>query len=117
MPRLHRALWVIGWPLRAVLIAGIKMYRLLLRPLLGGQCRFHPTCSVYAEDAIREAGAVRGVGLAVWRVLRCSPLTTGGVDLPPAGSSRLFLYDVIHRDGRATADGEYDIIIREESRR
>lgn len=77
------AIRALGWPVRAALLVGIRLYRLTLGPVLGGQCRFHPSCSAYAEEAIRELGWVRGVGLAVWRVLRCSPLSRGGVDYPP----------------------------------
>jgi len=51
---------------------------------MGGNCRFYPSCSAYAEMAVAGQGAVRGTALTVWRVLRCSPLTRGGVDVPPA---------------------------------
>jgi hypothetical protein len=64
----------------AVLILAIRLYRTLLSGWLGGQCRFYPTCSHYAEDAIREHGAVRGVGLAAWRIARCNPYGRGGID-------------------------------------
>jgi uncharacterized protein len=83
MTRVRRALWIAGWPVRALLLMAIWVYRVTLGGMLGGGCRFHPSCSAYAESAIRELGAVRGVGLATWRVLRCSPLTGGGVDYPP----------------------------------
>jgi len=81
--RFRRWLWRAGTPARFALVWLIRAYRLALRPLLGGHCRFEPSCSAYAEQAIREVGAVRGSLLAVWRVLRCSPLSAGGVDLPP----------------------------------
>jgi uncharacterized protein len=73
-------MWIAGAPLRLVLIALIKLYRVTLSGSLGGQCRFHPSCSVYAEDAIRLRGAMRGSALAAWRVLRCNPFGRGGVD-------------------------------------
>ncbi|HJP67236.1 MAG TPA: membrane protein insertion efficiency factor YidD [Actinomycetota bacterium] len=95
MPRLHRALWFAGWPLRFVLIGLIRIYRATVGPFLGGGCRFHPSCSSYAERAIREAGALRGTVLTVWRVARCSPLTKGGVDQPPTRSDQPFLYDAL----------------------
>ena len=92
---LGRILWVIGFPARLTLIGAIRVYQLTLGAIVGGQCRFHPSCSVYAEGAIRARGAVIGVGLTVWRVLRCSPLSRGGLDPPPAGRARAVsaLYD------------------------
>jgi putative membrane protein insertion efficiency factor len=80
--------WTAGAPVRAVLIGAISAYRLLLGGMLAGRCRFHPSCSAYALDAIRIHGALRGSALAVWRVLRCSPLTAGGVDPVPARPER-----------------------------
>ena len=69
-----------GAPIRAVEIGMIRLYRATLSGWLGGQCRFYPTCSRYAEDAIREYGALKGSILAAWRVLRCNPFGSGGVD-------------------------------------
>jgi uncharacterized protein len=80
---LRRGLWVLGAPARLVLIGLIRLYRVTLSGWLGSQCRFHPTCSRYAEDAVRAVGAIRGSALAVWRVARCGPLTAGGVDPAP----------------------------------
>jgi putative membrane protein insertion efficiency factor len=82
LPR--RALWLLGWPVRNLLIGLTWCYRVLLGGVLGGQCRFHPTCSHYAMEAIRARGAVVGGSLAAWRILRCSPLSRGGIDPPPA---------------------------------
>jgi putative membrane protein insertion efficiency factor len=93
----HRVLFVLGWPARLALIGLLRLYRVALRPLIGGGCRFHPTCSVYAEDAIRGAGAIRGSVLAAWRVARCSPLTRGGVDWAPVSSDWPFLYEKLAR--------------------
>jgi putative membrane protein insertion efficiency factor len=104
----HRILFVLGIPARLALIGLIRLYRIVLRPLIGGGCRFHPTCSVYAEEAIRSAGALRGSMLAVWRVARCSPLSAGGFDAPPRPSEMPFLYAVIARDH------VYDAIVRRE---
>ncbi len=58
----------------------IRLYRATLGGLVGGQCRFYPSCSRYAEEAIRVHGATKGTLMAVWRVLRCGPFTQGGVD-------------------------------------
>jgi uncharacterized protein len=65
---------------RHVAALPIHAYRLLVSPLLGPRCKYHPTCSRYALDALREHGAVRGLVLAAWRVLRCNPWSHGGVD-------------------------------------
>ena len=64
----------------AVLIALIKAYRGIVSPLLGQSCRFHPTCSAYAIEAIERYGAGRGAYLAAKRILRCHPLNPGGYD-------------------------------------
>jgi len=87
--------WRAGAPVRAALIGLIHLYRVTLSGQLGGQCRFHPSCSHYAEDAIRARGAIRGSGLAVWRILRCNPFGKGGVEPAPPS-----LYDdIIHGAG------------------
>jgi uncharacterized protein len=70
--------------LRAVLIGLVRTYQLVLRPVLGSNCRFTPSCSDYALEAIREYGAVRGGYLATRRILRCNPWRPGGDDpVPP----------------------------------
>jgi putative membrane protein insertion efficiency factor len=79
----QRALRVAGWPARTVLIGLIRLYRVTLSGLLGGQCRFEPTCSHYAEAAIRARGAAVGSALAAWRIARCNPFARGGRDEPP----------------------------------
>jgi uncharacterized protein len=66
-----------------ILIAGIRVYQRLISPLLGNNCRFHPSCSHYAVEAIRKYGAVRGSGYAVWRIIRCNPFCAGGNDPVP----------------------------------
>jgi uncharacterized protein len=79
---------------RTLLVVLIRVYRVTLSGVLGGRCRFHPTCSEYAEQAVRSLGATRGSALSVWRVLRCSPLSSGGLDYPPGAA----VYDtVIHK--------------------
>jgi putative membrane protein insertion efficiency factor len=83
---LGRWLWVAGAPARAGAIGLIRLYQLTLGGLAVGRCRFYPSCSHYAVAAIRQCGVVRGFGLAVWRILRCSPLSKGGVDYPPEGT-------------------------------
>jgi hypothetical protein len=58
----------------------IRLYQLLVSPLLGRRCKYHPSCSQYALDAFEEFGLVRGAVLAGWRLLRCNPWSHGGVD-------------------------------------
>jgi putative membrane protein insertion efficiency factor len=72
--------------MKRVLVVLITGYRLLLSPLLGANCRFYPTCSAYASEAIETHGALRGTWLAVRRILRCHPWNRGGVDLVPPAS-------------------------------
>lgn len=69
--------------MKRVLLVLIRLYQLCLSPFFGGQCRFYPTCSVYAAEAIDTHGALRGGWLAVRRLLRCHPFHAGGVDLVP----------------------------------
>jgi uncharacterized protein len=68
----------------AIALLFVRGYRLLLSPLvpqtIGGRCKYHPSCSRYALDALREFGFVRGSALAAWRLLRCNPWSRGGVD-------------------------------------
>ncbi|MBV8912610.1 MAG: membrane protein insertion efficiency factor YidD [Acetobacteraceae bacterium] len=67
-----------------LLVLLVRLYQWTLRPLTGGQCRFEPSCSEYAIEALRRHGTVRGTGLAAWRVLRCNPWNEGGLDpVPP----------------------------------
>jgi uncharacterized protein len=87
----RRMLWASGAPARAALVAIIKTYRVVLSGWLGGQCRFAPTCSHYAEQAILMHGATKGTALATWRVLRCNPYGKGGLDpVPPASHAQTY---------------------------
>ena len=97
MTSVRSSLRTSGAPLRWLLIGMIRGYRATLSGWLGGQCRFYPSCSVYAEQAIRSRGALVGSALAVWRVLRCNPFGRGGLEhVPGAG------YDgVIHMGDEA----------------
>jgi uncharacterized protein len=74
-------------PIQYVLIGIVKGYRLLLSPWLGSACRFEPTCSRYALDALELHGAAKGSYLAAHRLMRCHPWCAGGIDpVPPAKS-------------------------------
>ena len=66
----------------------VEAYRRLVSPLLPARCKYHPSCSRYALDALDEFGLLRGVVLAGWRLLRCNPWSHGGVDY--ATDQRLF---------------------------
>jgi len=63
--------------------AALRAYRYCISPLLGPACRFHPSCSVYAEEALREHGLWRGGWLAAQRLCRCAPWHPGGFDPVP----------------------------------
>ncbi len=101
--RTRRLLWVGGAPVRWAILALIRLYQLTLSASLGGQCRFYPSCSRYAREAIQVHGALRGSGLAAWRILRCGPFTDGGFDpVPGARTRQTTLYEsVIHGDREA----------------
>ena len=66
-----------------ILVALIRAYQIMLSPLLGQNCRFHPTCSHYAIGAIEKHGALRGTVYAVRRIARCHPFNAGGYDPVP----------------------------------
>ena len=67
------------------LTAGVIVaYQQLISPLLPAACRFSPTCSEYARQAIADHGVIRGLALAAWRIARCHPFHPGGWDPPPA---------------------------------
>jgi putative membrane protein insertion efficiency factor len=71
----------------AALAVPIRAYRRLISPVLPRRCKYEPTCSAYALEALRVHGPLRGSALAAWRVLRCNPLSHGGHD-PVPGSTR-----------------------------
>lgn len=72
-----------------LLMLPVIAYRRWVSPALPARCRFYPTCSTYAVEALRVHGAVRGAGLVVWRLLRCQPFHPGGYDpVPPARRRR-----------------------------
>ncbi len=73
---------------QTLLMGLVKAYRLLLSPWLGSGCRFEPTCSAYALQALEQRGAVMGTYLTLHRLVRCQPWCAGGHDpVPPAGRS------------------------------
>jgi len=70
--------------MKALLLALLRGYRYLLSPWIGGSCRYWPTCSEYASEAIETHGAARGSYMAMARLARCHPYSAGGVDPVPA---------------------------------
>jgi uncharacterized protein len=66
--------------LRGILVAPIRLYQRAISPGLPARCKYHPSCSQYAVEAVRRYGVLRGVVLAGWRLLRCNPWSHGGVD-------------------------------------
>ncbi|HEX3977154.1 MAG TPA: membrane protein insertion efficiency factor YidD [Solirubrobacteraceae bacterium] len=74
--------------LRRVVVAPIRAYQLLLSPVVGQRCKYYPSCSEYAAQAVQRYGILRGLVLAGWRLLRCNPWSRGGFD--PVEEQRLF---------------------------
>ena len=66
--------------MKFLIIAILRTYKAFLSPFLPPACRFTPTCSEYAMEAVEEYGAIRGTWMAVWRILRCQPFSKGGYD-------------------------------------
>lgn len=66
--------------LRGMLVAPLRLYQRTISPALPARCKYHPSCSEYAIQAVRRYGVLRGVVLAGWRLLRCNPWSHGGVD-------------------------------------
>lgn len=69
--------------LSKILVLPIRFYQICISPLLGPSCRFTPTCSEYARQAILKHGPIKGLGLAIWRILRCNPWGGSGYDPVP----------------------------------
>ncbi len=80
---LRQAFQTTNRTLRKTLILLIRAYQLFISPVLGPRCRFHPSCSNYAKNALTQHGIIKGSGLTLWRLLRCHPLTSGGYDPVP----------------------------------
>ncbi|GAA0744709.1 hypothetical protein GCM10009107_10530 [Ideonella azotifigens] len=91
-----------AWP-RRVLAGPVHAYRLLLSPWLGSSCRFEPSCSRYALDALARHGAAAGSYLTAARLLRCHPACAGGCDPVPVERPRLFR----HLFAEASGPGAY----------
>ncbi len=81
----------LGRAARAVAVAPVVAYQRLISPALPRRCKYEPTCSRYAVQAVGEYGILRGLVLAVWRLLRCNPWSHGGYD--PVEAQGLFKVD------------------------
>ncbi|AYV11783.1 MULTISPECIES: membrane protein insertion efficiency factor YidD [Shewanella] len=75
-------------PFQWLIIKAIRAYQLLISPLLGPRCRFNPTCSHYAIEAVRVHGTIKGSWFAIKRILKCHPLHPGGSDPVPPKNDR-----------------------------
>lgn len=84
---LHRLISLMQIAVRTLLILLVRGYQFFISPYFPTSCRYYPTCSHYALEAIRIHGAFKGTGLAAWRVLRCHPWSAGGEDPVPAKKS------------------------------
>ena len=80
--------------LRTVAISPIVFYQRFISPGLPRRCKYEPTCSAYAVDAVREFGVLKGLVLAGWRLLRCNPFSNGGLD--PVCDQKLFGHSHSH---------------------
>jgi putative membrane protein insertion efficiency factor len=69
---------------RRIVLAPLRLYSRFISPALPPRCKYHPTCSAYAVGVVERYGILRGLVLAVWRVLRCNPWSHGGYDPPEA---------------------------------
>ncbi|RAX48446.1 membrane protein insertion efficiency factor YidD [Arthrobacter sp. AQ5-05] len=70
---------------RNLIIGFLMVYRRIISPIYGDVCRYFPSCSAYGLEAVTVHGAVKGIGLTIWRVLRCNPFSHGGIDYVPEG--------------------------------
>jgi hypothetical protein len=74
--------------LAVIILAPIRLYQRVISPALPRRCKYEPTCSAYAVEAIRRYGVARGLVLAAWRLARCNPFSRGGYD--PVEAQKLF---------------------------
>jgi putative membrane protein insertion efficiency factor len=96
----RNTIWQIAAPVRWLLIGLIRGYRLVFAGAFAGNCRFYPSCSHYAEQAIAAHGVARGAALATWRILRCNPFGSGGVERVP---DRVAMHDAVIQPGGLVA--------------
>jgi putative membrane protein insertion efficiency factor len=91
-----------------VFLLPLRVYSRVISPALPARCRYYPTCSAYAEGAVRRHGILKGSVLAAWRIVRCNPFSRGGVDeVPPRGSWRARGHDHDHPGDPTHAHGSH----------
>lgn len=84
-------------PMARIAAGLIRGYQLILAPWVTTSCKYYPSCSAYALEAVRTHGAIRGTGMAGWRLLRCNPWSKGGVDyVRPRAASSTPVADALH---------------------
>jgi uncharacterized protein len=96
-----RPLSTLGRALTGLFLAPIRAYQRFISPALPRRCKYYPTCSDYAVQALREFGVLRGLILAAWRLLRCNPFSHGGYD--PVEARTLFRDAPARRDRTGAA--------------
>ncbi|MCE0743226.1 membrane protein insertion efficiency factor YidD [Acetobacter sicerae] len=75
--------------LSAAIIGCMRFWQIAMRPVMGPNCRFHPSCSCYGVEVVQIHGPFKGLWLTLWRIVRCNPWSAGGYDpVPPADKSR-----------------------------
>jgi len=90
-------------PVKALLVWAIRGYQTFISPALPRKCKYYPSCSQYAVDALTQYGVLRGVVLAAWRLLRCNPMSYGGYD--PVERQQLFARHGAGEEGRCRCAG------------
>lgn len=91
---------IVAWPLLLV----VRAYQVFISPLLGQNCRFFPSCSCYAHQALKQHGALKGSWLSIKRIVKCNPMHPGGIDeVPPSDQQK----NVINSDNNNTIKNQH----------
>ncbi len=93
--------------MKKLLQLGLRFYKRIVSPMLPGACRFVPTCSEYAAEAVEHHGAFRGSVLALWRLLRCQPFARGGYDPVPRADHHQGCNSIPHRSRDAKLNTDH----------
>lgn len=96
--------------MKKLFILLIKFYRKFISPLKPPVCKYYPTCSCYAMQAIEKFGVIRGTALASWRILRCNPWSLGGIDyVPEKFTFKVKKYDYSQFSGEETTQTDKEV--------